>query len=87
MQSHKSKGYVACAGMQHFNWKFLYSAIYMVWCVGYLNDQELITFLCRAKSQLISKNGPKRRSQSPKSFIFVLDNLLLDEERAEILKG
>ena len=59
----------------------------MVWCVGYLSDYELITFLQRAKAQLITRDGAMRRTSKPKSFIFVLDNLLEEKEQAEILKG
>ena len=59
----------------------------MIWCVGYLNDFELITFLQRAKAQLITRDGVMRRRSDPKSFIFVLDNLLEEYEKAEILKG
>ena len=52
----------------------------MVWCVGYLSDIELITFLQRAKTQLITRDGAMRRASKPKSFIFVLDNLLEEKE-------
>ena len=87
MEGHKSKGYVAKAAMQYFNWRFKYSTIYMVWCVGYLSDEELIVFMRRAKSQLITDDGAMRRSSTPTSFIIVLDNLLGEHEQAEVVKG
>ena len=31
--------------MQQFMWPSQYSAIYMVWCTGYLGDEELASFL------------------------------------------
>ena len=48
----------------------------MVWVSGYLNLAELIAFLRRAKARLIAPGGPKRRSQTPSSMIFLLDNVL-----------
>ena len=66
MKGHKGKGYIAQAGMQYFNWRYKYSGIFLVWCVGYLSDQELIVFLRRAKSQLITEEGV---SPSP-SFLY-----------------
>ena len=43
------KGLIARAPMQSFIWKMKYTAIYMVWCVGYLDNQELENFLRKAK--------------------------------------
>ena len=38
--------------MEDFVWEREYNAIYMVWVLGYLDDQSLVDFLKRAKSQL-----------------------------------
>ena len=66
--------------MQSFSWKYKYSGIFMVWCIGYLSDIELIIFLQRAKTQLITREGAMRRTSKTKSFIFVLENLLEEYE-------
>ena len=36
MVGHRHFGYAEEATMQSFKWRFFYSAIFMVWCVGYL---------------------------------------------------
>ena len=64
-----------------------YNGIYMVWCVGYLTDQELVNFLRTAKSRLITDDEHFTRRSEPKSFIFVLDNLPGEDEAAEVIKG
>ena len=48
MRDHPRCGYVTKATMQAFKWEFSYSAIFMVWCVGYLGRPELISFLKKA---------------------------------------
>ena len=48
MRDHPRCGYVSKATMQSFKWEFSYSAIFMVWCVGYLGRPELISFLKKA---------------------------------------
>ena len=35
--------------MQEFKWTFSYSAIFMVWCAGYLSQLNLVAFLQKAK--------------------------------------
>ena len=55
--------------------------------MGYLEDEELMSFLRQAKSRLITSDGLMRRSSKPKSFIFVLDNLLEEHEVPEVVKG
>ena len=44
----KAFGYSDQASMQEFKWLFSYSGIFMVWCAGYLKDEELVTFLHKA---------------------------------------
>ena len=38
-------GYAEEALMQDFRWHYKYSAIFMVWCIGYLEWSELVPFL------------------------------------------
>ena len=73
--------------MQSFIWKMKYTAIYMVWCVGYLDDQELVNFLRTAKSRLIQDEERYTRRSKRRSFLFVLDNLLGEHEEANVIKG
>ena len=47
-------GYAEQAYMQEFRWRFYYSAIFMVWCVGYLERAQLAAFLRTAKSRLMT---------------------------------
>lgn len=73
--------------MQSFKWAFSYSAIFMVWCAGYLPRLELVSFLRKAKQHLIV-DGPRRgRSFEPESFIFLLDNVLSVGEESVVVKG
>ena len=73
--------------MQDFEWKFLYNGIFMVWVAGYLSNSSLVAFLKRAKIQLDSSGGPSRRSKTPKSFIFLFDNILDEGEEKDPDKG
>lgn len=73
--------------MQDFRWRFDYSAIFMVWCVGYLDRHNLIAFLKRAKAQLAKDTERVSRNTPPKAFIFVLDNVLEPGEEPVIIKG
>ena len=38
-------GYTEVASMQTFKWRYYYGGIFMVWCAGYLDRLELVTFL------------------------------------------
>ena len=38
------------ASMQDYVWRYHYSAIFMVWCAGYLPRSELVAFLRKAKA-------------------------------------
>ena len=73
--------------MQDFRWHYQYSAIFMVWCVGYLDWQELVTFLQKAKERLDQGIGRVTRNNPPKSFIYVIDNVLSDDEMPVVWKG
>ena len=46
--------YIEQTTMQSYWWPSTFSAIFMVWCVGYLERHELIEFLKRAKINLQS---------------------------------
>ena len=73
--------------MQDFRWTFTYSAIFMVWCAGYLDQAELVAFLRRAKEHLIVDGDRRGRSFEPESFIFVLDNVQAPGEGSVFNKG
>ena len=73
--------------MQNFEWKFMYDGIFMMWVAGYLSDLSLTAFLKRAKVQLVSSEGPSRRTKTPKSFIFLFDNILDEGEEKDPEKG
>ena len=53
---HPRVGKIKKAKMQTYYWdpEHFYSAIFMVWCVGYISDTELITFLSKAKTRLMN---------------------------------
>ena len=72
--------------MQSFKWRFFYSAIFMVWCVGYLERSQLVTFLKVAKTRLMPQPGRISRSSPPDSFIFVFDNVLGEGEESTVIK-
>ena len=76
MSSHKNFGYAEKALMQAFRWHYYYSAIYMVWCVGYLERAELVVFLKTSKSRLTPHLGRMSRSSEPDSLIIIFDNVL-----------
>ena len=61
MEKNVSFGYAGVATMEDFKWEFSYSAIYMVWVSGYLNDTALATFLRKAKTQLMTPGPTKKR--------------------------
>ena len=65
----------------------MYSAIYMVWCVGYLSRPLLIAFLAGAKAYLLADKFRTSRNKAPSSFIFVLDNVLKDDEDSYMSEG
>ena len=73
--------------MEHFEWEQEYTAVYMVWVAGYLDDAKLAAFLKKAKVQLDRTAGPSRRKSKPGSFIFLLDNVLVEGHTREPEKG
>lgn len=73
--------------MQKFAWPFFYSAIFMVWCSGYLQDKELTTFLQKAQAHLIATANRATRHTAPESFIFLLDNVRDENEAPYTHKG
>ena len=86
MGKHGALGYLTTATMQSFKWAYSYSAIFMVWCAGYLGRSELVTFLKKAKARLICDPGRVSRNRVPESYIFLLDNVHNDGEEADIVK-
>ena len=61
--------------MQSYVWENCYSAIFLIWCIGYLSDKELIVFLKRAGAHLMKGENKQTRNFLPESFIIVLDNV------------
>ena len=59
----------------------------MVWCAGYLPSKELVAFLSKAKANLSESAGRFTRLSTPESFIFLLDNVLGEDEEPEMEKG
>ena len=49
-------GEAISSNMEDYQWKHRYNAIFMIWCIGYLDEPKLITFLMKAKSALIASN-------------------------------
>ena len=87
MRSCNATGYVTKATMQEFRWPFDYSAIFMVWCAGYLGRNELVAFLRKAKLHLIRESARMNRRSTPESLIILFDNLLFPEEEPLVVKG
>ena len=76
MAAHQNCGNFYHAKMEQFKWTFSYSAIFMVWCAGYLDRPHLVAFLRQAQKHLIKKEGKGARNAPPASFIFLVDNVL-----------
>ena len=87
MQVSTKCGTVSQASMQSFCWTFDYSAIFLVWCAGYLGHASLVNFLRKAKLHLSKNSNRRSRRDEPDSFIIVLDNVLSDGEEPERVKG
>ena len=87
MSGWQNLGYIEEAMMQDFRWHYQYSAIFMVYSIGYLDWTELVPFLQRAKEKLDQGIGRITRSSTPESFIFVIDNVLSADEMPVVWKG
>ena len=79
-------GYAEEAYMQSFRWRFYYSGIFMIWCVGYLDRPALVSFLKVAKSRLTLHPGRMNRRSVPDSFLIVFDNVLDEGAESKIMK-
>ena len=66
--------------MQSYVWQQKYAGIFVRWCIGYLGDDELVKFLRAAQNSLERNQERVSRQRTRGSFIFVLDNLLADQE-------
>ena len=87
MRGHNAMGFVTKAKIQNYRWRSDYSAIFMVWCAGYLGQHDLVAFLKKAKTHLAQDSGRMSRRSIPESFIILLDNVLALDEEPEIIKG
>ena len=86
MASSANFGYAEEAYMQSFRWRFYYSGIFMIWCVGYLDRPSLVAFLRVAKSRLTPNPGRVSRSSVPDSFLIIFDNILDVGAESKIIK-
>jgi hypothetical protein len=75
------------ATMQSYVWQRHYTGIFLRWCTGYLDDEELVPFLKKAATFLDSNRARSTRSNGPSAFIFVLDNVLEDGEAPLKVEG
>jgi len=75
----KRIGQITQASMQEYKWQFFYNAIFMVWCAGYLEKGELVSFLRKCKARLITEGVRISRTNPPYSFIFLMDNIRGEE--------
>ena len=53
--------------MQDYEFRSTYSLIALNWCIGYLSDEELVTFLKKCKAGL-------GENKYPNGCLIVLDN-------------
>ena len=61
--------------MLDYFWQHWYVCIMMRWCIGYLEDAELIVFLKEAKAHLYEHGDLESRNYEPGAFIIVLDQV------------
>ena len=87
MSGHPACGQIQQANMMYYLWYYFYSAIFLVWCVGYLDRPELVVFLKKAQSRLIQGGRRLSRNSKPESFIIVLDNVLDEGDDGIRVKG
>ena len=63
------------ARMQSHAWQREYTCILLRWCVGYLNDLDLVAFLKESAKHLKPRKRRSLRYDGPCNFIVVLDNV------------
>ena len=63
------------AKMQEYQWKEMYSLILLFWCSGYVDDEELESFLKSAKQHLVQEAKRATRKSGRTAFIVVFDNI------------
>ena len=61
--------------MESYNWKFSYNAIFIHWCIGYLDRPQAINFLKKARSKLKKATKCCGLKTIGDSYIFLFDNL------------
>ena len=66
---------VKLATMQTFQFKRQYSLITFNWCIGYLQENQLVGFLRLCKMWLSKSKKPATRGTGNGAYIIVLDNL------------
>ena len=70
--------------MEEYEWKEKYNAIILRYSVGYLDDEELVIFLRKARNALDNSKGLITRNQRPTSFIFIQDNVVQSKREEKV---
>ena len=78
---------VELADMISFKFQHTYSAIILRWCIGYLNERQLVDFLMRAKYWLKKDKKRLTRQKGFVAYIIVFDNVASDGRQYKREKG
>ena len=62
--------------MEDYSWDKDYDSIWLSWCIGYLEEDQLVKFLKKAKEHLVKPIGQVTRQKPHTSYIFILDTVL-----------
>ena len=71
--------------MKEFDWTDKWNCIIFRFCVGYLDKDDLINVLKKAKQCLKERNNPNKRLATKESYIIIQDQVKEDdgEEKKE----
>ena len=61
--------------MQEYKPDAAYDLVVLCWCLGYINDEEVVAFLKQCKAALRGEQMAVTGATEPKAFIVVIDNL------------
>ena len=70
--------------MIEFGWAKKWNCILFRFCVGYLDDDELIIVLKKAKQCLKERNNPNKRLATKESYIIIQDQVKEDDGEEKI---
>ena len=65
--------------MKEFDWEGKWNCILFRFCVGYLDDDELISVLKKAKQCLKERKNPSKRLKAKESYIIIQDQVKEDD--------